>query len=61
MVAHIAVLQDHLASANKTGEEVADAEEMNSNQTQAWRPVCIRSTLTLARKNNNDSWNSSMP
>jgi hypothetical protein len=30
MIAHIAMLQDQLASANKTGK-VANAEEMNSN------------------------------
>jgi hypothetical protein len=60
MIAHIAVLQNQLASANKT-REVANAEEMNSNETQACGPVCIRSTLTLARRSNNDSWNSSMP
>lgn len=60
MIARIAVLQDQVSSAKKTGE-VANAKEVNSNQTQACGPECIRSTLTPARKDNNDSWNSSMP
>ena len=35
MIAHIAVLQDQLASANKTGEVAnALAEEMNNSPTQ---------------------------
>lgn len=41
MIAHIAVLQDQLASVDKTGE-VKNAEEMNSSQqpdTSLWAGV----------------------
>ena len=39
MIAHITVLQDQLASANKTGE-VANAEEMNSKpDANLWASV----------------------